>query len=143
MKFQPIRTYYWPWQPCWISDWNEKQNFVEDHARNIPAKFGSNWPSGFGEKAWNVKSLQTTDRSCTMYSLLQGVVMTWSKNCFMVQSDWGFEHSWQSDNQFCIYFYIRVQNKIKWMIHVYGTESNWWLSSDKTWEGVVTNLTIT
>jgi hypothetical protein len=28
--------------------------------RNIPAKFGSNWPSGFGE-AWNVKSLQTTD----------------------------------------------------------------------------------
>jgi hypothetical protein len=36
-------------------------NFVEDHPRNIPAKFGSNWPSGFGEEAWNVKSLQTTD----------------------------------------------------------------------------------
>jgi hypothetical protein len=35
--------------------------FVEDHPRNIPAKFGSNWPSGFGEEAWNVKSLQTTD----------------------------------------------------------------------------------
>jgi hypothetical protein len=26
-----------------------------------PAKFGSNRPSGFGEEAWNVKSLQTTD----------------------------------------------------------------------------------
>jgi hypothetical protein len=26
-------------------------NFVEDHPRNIPAKFGSNWPSGFGEEA--------------------------------------------------------------------------------------------
>jgi hypothetical protein len=36
-------------------------NFVEDHPRNIPAKFGSNRPSGFGEEAWNVKSLQTTD----------------------------------------------------------------------------------
>ena len=39
----------------------KNSNFVEDHPRNIPAKFGSNWPSGFGEEAWNVKSLQTTD----------------------------------------------------------------------------------
>jgi hypothetical protein len=39
----------------------KNSNFVEDHARNIPAKFGSNRPSGFGEEAWNVKSLQTTD----------------------------------------------------------------------------------
>jgi hypothetical protein len=39
----------------------KNSNFVEDHPRNIPAKFGSNWPSGFGEDAWNVKSLQTTD----------------------------------------------------------------------------------
>jgi hypothetical protein len=28
-----------------------KTNFVEDHPRNIPAKFGSNWPSGFREEA--------------------------------------------------------------------------------------------
>ena len=28
---------------------------------SIPAKFGSNRPSGFGEEAWNVKSLQKTD----------------------------------------------------------------------------------
>ena len=39
----------------------KNSNFVEDHPRNIPAKFGSNWSSGFGEEAWNVKSLQTTD----------------------------------------------------------------------------------
>jgi hypothetical protein len=26
------------------------KNFVEDHQRNIPAKFGSNRPSGFGEE---------------------------------------------------------------------------------------------
>jgi hypothetical protein len=29
----------------------KKNFFVEDHPRNIPAKFGSNWPSGFGEEA--------------------------------------------------------------------------------------------
>jgi hypothetical protein len=39
----------------------KNSNFVEDHPRNIPAKFGSNRLSGFGEEAWNVKSLQTTD----------------------------------------------------------------------------------
>jgi hypothetical protein len=39
----------------------KNSNFVEDHPRNIPAKFGFNRPSGFGEEAWNVKSLQTTD----------------------------------------------------------------------------------
>jgi hypothetical protein len=48
-----------------VLDWwltgTKNSNFVEDHPRNIPAKFGSNRPSGFGEKAWNVKSLQTTD----------------------------------------------------------------------------------
>ena len=42
----------------------KNSNFVEDHPRNIPAKFGSNRPSGFGEEAWNVKSLQTTDDGC-------------------------------------------------------------------------------
>jgi hypothetical protein len=39
----------------------KNSNFVDDHPRNIPAKFGSNRPSGFGEEAWNVKSLQMTD----------------------------------------------------------------------------------
>ena len=29
----------------------KNRNFVEDHPKNIPAKFGSNWPSGFGEEA--------------------------------------------------------------------------------------------
>jgi hypothetical protein len=29
----------------------KNRNFVEDHPRNIPAKFGSNWPSGFREEA--------------------------------------------------------------------------------------------
>jgi hypothetical protein len=39
----------------------KNSNLVEDHPRNIPAKLGSNWPTGFEEEAWNVKSLQTTD----------------------------------------------------------------------------------
>jgi hypothetical protein len=29
----------------------KNSNFVEDHPRNIPAKFGSNWHCGFGEEA--------------------------------------------------------------------------------------------
>jgi hypothetical protein len=29
----------------------KNSHFVEDHPRNIPAQFGSNWPSGFGEEA--------------------------------------------------------------------------------------------
>jgi hypothetical protein len=29
----------------------KNSNFVEDHPRNILAKFGSNWPSGFGVEA--------------------------------------------------------------------------------------------
>jgi hypothetical protein len=29
----------------------KKSNFAEDHPRNIPAKLGSNWPSGFGDEA--------------------------------------------------------------------------------------------
>jgi hypothetical protein len=29
----------------------KNSNFVEDHPRNILAKIGSNWPSGFGEEA--------------------------------------------------------------------------------------------
>jgi hypothetical protein len=29
----------------------KNSNFVEDHPRNIPAKFGSNWPRGFGEES--------------------------------------------------------------------------------------------
>jgi hypothetical protein len=29
----------------------KNNSFVEDHPRNIPAKFGSNRPSGFGEEA--------------------------------------------------------------------------------------------
>ena len=35
----------------------KNSNVVEDHPKNIPAKFGYNWPSGFGEEAWNVKKV--------------------------------------------------------------------------------------
>jgi hypothetical protein len=36
---------------AFFSETTNMINFVEDHPRNIPAKLGSNWPSGFGEKA--------------------------------------------------------------------------------------------
>jgi hypothetical protein len=33
-----------------IQNGTKNSKFVEDHPRNIPAKFGANWPSGFGEE---------------------------------------------------------------------------------------------
>jgi hypothetical protein len=44
-------------QSILLATGTKNRGFVEDHPRNIPAKFGSNWPSGFGEEA----CLQTTD----------------------------------------------------------------------------------
>jgi hypothetical protein len=54
----------------------KNRNFVEDHPRNIPAKLGSNWPSGFGE-AWNGKSLQTTDDGRQVMAIVH--MDLWSK----------------------------------------------------------------
>ena len=67
----------------------KNSNFVEDHPGNIPAKFGSNRPGGFGEEAWNVKSLQTTDnrRQTTddgrqvMAIVHMDLWFRWTKNC--------------------------------------------------------------
>jgi hypothetical protein len=39
------------WMVLYNPTGTKNSNFVEDHPRNIPAKFGSNWPSGFGEEA--------------------------------------------------------------------------------------------
>jgi hypothetical protein len=41
----------------------KNSNFVEDHPRNIPAKFGSNWPVVSEKKLemWKVYRRQTTD----------------------------------------------------------------------------------
>ena len=44
----------------------KNSNFVEDHPRNIPAKFGSNWPSDFREGSLKCEKFtddrrQTTD----------------------------------------------------------------------------------
>jgi hypothetical protein len=38
-------------ETTWTMTGTKNSNFVEDHPRNIPAKFGSNWPSGFREEA--------------------------------------------------------------------------------------------
>ena len=59
----------------------KNSNFVEDHPRNIPAKFGSNWPSGFVEEAWNVKSLQTTDDGRQVMGIVHlDLWSRWTKN---------------------------------------------------------------
>ena len=59
----------------------KNSNFVEDHPRKIPTKFGSNWPSGFGEEAWNLKSFQTTDdRHQVMAKVHLDLWSRWTKN---------------------------------------------------------------
>ena len=37
-----------PWQSEFLMESNYENNFREDLPRNIPAKFGPNWPSGLG-----------------------------------------------------------------------------------------------
>ena len=59
----------------------KNSTFVEDHPRNIPAKFGSNRPSGFREEAWNVKSLQTTDDGRQVMAIVHMDLWSrWTKN---------------------------------------------------------------
>ena len=59
----------------------KNSNFVEDHPGNIPAKFGSNRPSGFGEEAWNVKSFQTTDDGRQVMAIVHmDLWFRWTKN---------------------------------------------------------------
>ena len=50
----------------------KNSNFVEDHPRNIPAKFGSNRSSGFGEELemWKVYRRQTTDDGCQVMAIV-------------------------------------------------------------------------
>ena len=63
----------------------KNSNFVEDHPRNIPAKFGSNRPSGFGEEAWNVKSLQTTDNGRQVMAIVHlDIRSRWTKKINIV-----------------------------------------------------------
>jgi hypothetical protein len=57
--FMPIENPRWPPSPdidgpgshIEYPTGTKNSNFVEYHPRSIPAKFGSNWPSGFGEEA--------------------------------------------------------------------------------------------
>jgi hypothetical protein len=64
----------------------KNRNFLEDHPRNIPAKFGSNWPSGFGEEAWNVKSLPTTDNGHQVMAIVpMDLWFRWTN-----KNDWKF-----------------------------------------------------
>jgi hypothetical protein len=48
--FMPIGNPRWPPPGSHVqySTGTKNRYFVEDHPRNIPAKLGSNWPSGFG-----------------------------------------------------------------------------------------------
>ena len=58
---------------------------VKNHPRNISAKLGSNWPSGCGAEAWNVKSLQTTDDGCQAIAIVPMDLWTrWINKTYLV-----------------------------------------------------------
>ena len=63
----------------------KNRNFVEDHLKNIPAKFGSNWPSGFREEAWNVKSLDDGHQVMAIVHLDQR--SRWTKKLITISED--------------------------------------------------------
>ena len=80
----------------------KNSNFVEDHPRNIPAKFGSNRPSGFGEEAWNVKSLQTTDDGCQVMAIVHlDLWSRWTNKKDTTNIEFYKYHSFQSFLLWC------------------------------------------
>jgi hypothetical protein len=79
---------------------------------NIPAKFCSNWPSGFGEEAWNVKSLQTTDDGCQVVAIVHlDLWSRWTKNYKVKYSRILFHHDYailcKGSSQNVTVFFIR------------------------------------
>ena len=112
----------------------KNSNFVEDHPMNIPVKFGSNRPSGFGEEAWNVKSLQTTDANSkliknTAWSHSEWVSDVWSHSewvriCVKLNEQFLFRTpqmikcsvAWDDSNTFVCY-----------QVNTYQEEVCWWL----------------
>ena len=89
----------------------KNSNFVEDHPRNIPAKFGSNRPSGFGAEAWNVKSLQTTDNRCQVMAIVHpGPKSRWTNDR---NKDWCLLFDWQTNFNWYTYIFNTKQKGFK------------------------------
>jgi hypothetical protein len=85
----------------------KNSNFVEDHPSNIPAKFGSNWPSGFGEEAWNVKSLQTTDDGRQVIAIVpMDLWFRWTNNVLALRYIIWTRHCLQAS----IEFYLSLES---------------------------------
>jgi hypothetical protein len=60
----------------------KNRNFVEDHPRNIPAKFGSNWPSGFGRGS--LKCEKFTDDGRLVMAIVHLKTKKGAKVCLVV-----------------------------------------------------------
>ena len=70
-----------PWQPEFLMESNSVNNFEDDLLRNIPAKFGPNWPPQFGRRRCLKKLLTTHDgHLTTLKAPLEHVVLRWAKN---------------------------------------------------------------
>jgi hypothetical protein len=54
---------------AFFSETTNNRTFVEDHPKNIPAKFGSNWPSGFRRR--RLKCEKFTDDGRQVMAIVQ------------------------------------------------------------------------
>jgi hypothetical protein len=91
----------------------KNRNFVENHPRNIPAKFGSNWPCGFGEEAWNMKSLD--DGYQVMVIVPMDLWSRWTKKLITNSED----HANGYQQRYSAYQYNQI--KVIW----YGANPCW------------------
>jgi hypothetical protein len=61
LKFQPIRGFYGPWQPCWMTDRNESNNTWLDHANEHSCHVWSHLLLWFSRR--KLKCLRTDGRT--------------------------------------------------------------------------------
>jgi hypothetical protein len=92
----------------------KNRNFVEDHPRNIPAKFGSNWPSGFGERSLKCEKL--TDDGCQVMAIVpMDLWSRWTKKLITNSED----HANGHQQRYSAYQYNQI--KVIW----YGANPCW------------------
>ena len=99
-------------------------NFLEDLQMIIPGQFGFNcsivrtyyWPSGFGEEAWKVKSLQTTDDGLQVMAIVpMDLWSRWTKKLITNSED----HANGHQQRYSAYQYNQI--KVIW----YGANPCW------------------
>jgi hypothetical protein len=88
----------------------KNSNFVEDHPRNIPAKFGSNWPSGFGEEAWNVGHYVVDLSSSICFTMFSCNSICSSRRILFSSPRWTIAITWRLSSVNFSHFKLLLRN---------------------------------